>query len=85
MTAWPTRLESSVVLHPDDARDHRDRDHPRNQPDEQAHVDGCLVGGGIDLDSGVEYLAEEERRDHADGCREEDQGADEQRAVPCTG
>ena len=70
--ADPVREERLVDA--DRAGDDRDQDHPGHEQGEQPHV---VLG-----DRRVEDAAEQERRDHAEQRREDDQGEDDRELRP---
>ena len=65
ITRWPTWFESSVWITPRTPVDDRDRDHPAGVDRERAVI--VLPGS-------PRRRAEQERRDHADAGRDDDQG-----------
>ena len=65
MTRWPTVFESSVCATPSAPGGDRDRDHARDQRREQL---GVVLGDRV-----VEHGSQQERRDHAERRRDQDQ------------
>ncbi len=79
ITSLPSRVVTKVCATPDRRGQQREGDHPGHQPAEQRQVHAAAVGRE---QRPVEGGPDQERRDHAEAARHEDQDHDEREPGP---